>query len=350
MFSGLFRMKYRISSVAREKREGTTSCARIDADRSSMMTRSSRSYCATRLVNGACGRTSENTSAPPPNAVNSITAASRSHDERRDSDRNRGCTGVLARWTRRYNTRTRHAAARTGSICHHETYSGLRKRTRSADLPRVLLAGGRRTQQLHELLGRRVRLVPQLRRQPRRELEVVFRIPVVRRRFDRFAEFVFGAAQPGQTRVGLVFHDRLLKERGAGPEMRLCLERRLLREIDHLVISLQAVQRDEVIGERAIVFGGRRLPDDGDGVEPGFRGGIAGGSLFEATVRERGIGISDDARPPRVADQRDADEKQQHDENRAECTHVVILSDVPSLVPYLDPTLVGAGGVLPRLS
>ena len=101
MFSGLFLRKVRISSVARENRDGATSCARIDADRSSMITRSSRSNCGVLVVSCACGRTSANTSAPPATSVSTAIAASRAQDDRRDSGRKRSDTGVSRRWRRR---------------------------------------------------------------------------------------------------------------------------------------------------------------------------------------------------------------------------------------------------------
>ena len=58
MPSGFCRTKLRISSVAREKRDGRMSRAFIDAERSSMTMRSWRSYSGKRCVTEACGRTS----------------------------------------------------------------------------------------------------------------------------------------------------------------------------------------------------------------------------------------------------------------------------------------------------
>ena len=97
MFSGLFLRKVRISSVARENRDGATSWARIDAERSSMITRSSRSNCGIRVVNWACGRASANTSAPPAMSVRLVMPASRAQVERRERGRKRSVTGVSRR-------------------------------------------------------------------------------------------------------------------------------------------------------------------------------------------------------------------------------------------------------------
>ena len=86
--------------------------------------------------------------------------------------------------------------------------------------PRGLGARGGRPQQLHHLLRRGVRLLAELRRQPRGQLEVELRVPVVGRRFERLAEFFFGAAEPAEARLGRLFDDGLLEERARGPEVR----------------------------------------------------------------------------------------------------------------------------------
>ena len=86
--------------------------------------------------------------------------------------------------------------------------------------PRRLGARGGRPQQLHHLLRRSVGLLAELRREPRGQLEVELRVPVVGRRFDRLAEFLFRAAQPAEARFGRFLDDGLLEERARGPEVR----------------------------------------------------------------------------------------------------------------------------------
>jgi hypothetical protein len=171
---------------------------------------------------------------------------------------------------------------------------------------------------LHHLFRRRLRLLPQFSRQARGQLEVVLRVPVFGVRLDRLAELLFGAAEPSEPRVGLFLDDRLLEERAAGPEARRRLGRRLLREIDHLVVALHPVQGQQVVAEDACVFVGGELPHRRQRVEARLGERVLGERLIEPPLCERGVSGRDVRRPSRVADQREPRDEQQRDENRSD--------------------------------
>src|SRR5438045_8391302 len=82
--SGLRRRKFRSSAVARRERDGSTSCARIDADRSSRKTTSWRSYSGVRAASSACGRTTAKTRPAAAATPHTRTAAARVGVDRRD--------------------------------------------------------------------------------------------------------------------------------------------------------------------------------------------------------------------------------------------------------------------------
>ena len=101
-------------------------------------------------------------------------------------------------------------------------------------------ASGRRTQQLHQLFRRGLRLLAQLRRQPRRQLEVVLRVPVVRRGFDGAMKFFLGAREPAEPRLGIVFGARLLKNAQADQKCGDAASGERSAEIDRVVEALEA--------------------------------------------------------------------------------------------------------------
>ena len=217
MFSGLFLRNVRISSVARENRDGATSCARIDADRSSMMTRSSRSYCGIRVVSCACGRTSANTSAPP---ASSVSAGDRRFARPGGAARER----AEALGDRRQPPLAPQVQKPDGAGGEQDRQDLPPGRELRAEEPHALAGPARRLrarggwpQQLHQLLRRSVGLLAQLRGEPRGELEVELGVPVVGRRFDRLAELLLGAAQPAEARLGRLLDGRLLEERARRP-------------------------------------------------------------------------------------------------------------------------------------
>src|SRR5262249_51050921 len=132
-----------------------------------------------------------------------------------------------------------------------------------ADATRGLRARRGRAKQLHHLLRRGVRLLAQRVRQTGRQLEVELGVPVLGIRFDGLAELFLRAREPAETRFGRFFDEGLLEERARRPEVRGRLGGHLLREVDHLVEALQAVERPQVIADDAQVLGRDRLPDGG---------------------------------------------------------------------------------------
>ena len=185
-----------------------------------MMTRSSRSNCGHPSSSAAPAAAPARTRARRRRRARAATmAASRAQVERRDSARKRVATPARA---------GAGAAGRDTWIVQHgqrgPAASATTTRTPAGGTARAqptrrggLAPGVRRPQQLHHLLRRRLRLLAQLRREPRRQLEVVLRVPVVGRGFDRLAELLFRAAQPAEPRVGLLLDDRLLEERARRP-------------------------------------------------------------------------------------------------------------------------------------
>ena len=108
-----------------------------------------------------------------------------------------------------------------------------------------------RAQELHQLVRRDPGLLAQRGGEPCDQFVVVFRVPVVRRRFDGATEFLFGAGQPGELLLGLAVSAALRVEREAGPEVRRGGGGRVLRLLDHRVVALQAVVDPELRGDGA---------------------------------------------------------------------------------------------------
>src|SRR5439155_10178362 len=98
-----------------------------------------------------------------------------------------------------------------------------------------------RPQQLHQLAGRRLRLLAQFGREARRQLEIELGVPVVGGRFDGAAEFFFGAAQPAEPRITLLLGARLVEKRARGPEVRLRAFGRPLGFVDGLAVPLEPI-------------------------------------------------------------------------------------------------------------
>src|SRR6185436_559888 len=182
---------------------------------------------------------------------------------------------------------------------------------RSAHSPGGLRARLRRAEQLHHLLRRRLRLLPELGGQTSGELEVVLRVPVVRRGLDRLAELLFGAAQPAESRVRLLFHERFLEERAARPEARRRRDRRLLREIDDLVVALQAVERQQMVADDPRVLAGGELAQRRQRVEARLRELVLAERLIETAVSEGLIGGGDVRGPSGVADEAQTGDQQE---------------------------------------
>src|SRR5437773_3341003 len=144
-------------------------------------------------------------------------------------------------------------------------------KARSSDALGWFRAGLRlRTEQLHQLVGRGLRLLPQLCGEPRRQLEIELGIPIVRQRLDGSPEFFLGAAEPSEPRLVAFFGACLVEERRARPEMRTGSLRRALRLVDGLVEPLEAVQQPELVRDDAVVLGWKRLFGRRDAIEARF--------------------------------------------------------------------------------
>src|SRR5690242_1902440 len=76
------------------------------------------------------------------------------------------------------------------------------------------------TQELHHLIGRGLGLLPEFGGDPRDELEVVLRVPVAGRGFDRPPQLLLGSAEPAEARLRFLFDAAFLEEREARPEVR----------------------------------------------------------------------------------------------------------------------------------
>src|SRR5438876_10010348 len=112
---------------------------------------------------------------------------------------------------------------------------------RSSDALGRFRAGLRlRAEQLHQLVGRCLRLLPQLCGEPGGQLEIELGVPIVGRRLDGPPEFFLGPAQPPEPRFVALFGPRLVEERRARPEVRTGALRRALRLVDRLVEALEA--------------------------------------------------------------------------------------------------------------
>jgi hypothetical protein len=77
-----------------------------------------------------------------------------------------------------------------------------------------------RAKELHQLVGRHLRRLPQRGGEAGDELEVVFRVPVRRLGLDGAPQLFLGARQPAELLVGLPVASALRVEREAGPEVR----------------------------------------------------------------------------------------------------------------------------------
>src|SRR6185503_17139628 len=141
--------------------------------------------------------------------------------------------------------RIEHAARTIGRSCHHGANSGRRNRTSrcAAGSSRPAWEAAAAASSASAGYG----LLAQLGRQPRRQLEVELRVPVFGIFLDGLAELFLGAPEPAEARLRRFLDARLLEERARGPEMRRRFGGGALREIDHLVVAFQPVQRPEVI-------------------------------------------------------------------------------------------------------
>src|SRR5947208_4484661 len=104
--------------------------------------------------------------------------------------------------------------------------SGRRNLIAVAEGPRSSDALGRlrshlrlRPQQLHELIGRVLRLLPELGGEAAGQFIVEFRVPVVGCGFDGAAEFFFRPAEPSEPGLGILLGARLVVKGTPGPEM-----------------------------------------------------------------------------------------------------------------------------------
>ena len=205
----------------------------IDADRSSMTMRSWRSYSGKRCVDGGLGADQRQDDAAAASTCGDQHRPVASGVVRRESEPKRRAIAERRRNASRRRRWAIHRAAISGTRSAHGARSGRRNvidERRSSDMPPGPHSGARlRAQELHQLVRRDLGLLAQRGGEPCDQFVVVFRVPVVRRRFDGATEFLFGAGQPGELLLGLPVSAALRVEREAGPEVRRGLVWRLLR-------------------------------------------------------------------------------------------------------------------------
>src|SRR5262245_14999190 len=317
MPSGFCRTKFRISSVAREKRDGGMSRARIEAERSSTTIRSARSYSGNRWVTVACGRIAATAIEPTTSTPAMSTPASRTRDDRRDRPAKRGAMARRRRNARRNRRWIIQQAATSGTASAQGARSGRRKVIAARGSSDVAARPGAwarlGAQQLHQLVRRGPRLPAERRRETRDELEVVLRIPVGRLHLDGAPELLFGARQPAELFLGLAVAAALRVVREPGPEVGRGRVGRALRLLDHLVVALEPVVDPELRRDDVGVLARDQLADDGDAVEPRFGERVRGPRAIPVAGREGLVSLRDRPRPARGGDRgRARDEQQQH--------------------------------------
>src|SRR5262249_21779878 len=116
-----------------------------------------------------------------------------------------------------------------------------------------------RTQQLHQLFRRSLRLLAEFGRKPGGQLEIVLGVPIFRRSFNGPPKLSPGSRHPAKPRAALLSPPRFLEEGTTRPQVRRSGVRRALGFVDRLVVSTEAVQHPQLVGDDMIVICGEEL-------------------------------------------------------------------------------------------
>ena len=278
--SGLCCRKLRISSVAREKRDGLMSCARIDAERSSMMIRS----CALELrhpLGEQRLRTHEreHERAGGERAPTARTPASRCHVERRDRRAKRGGDrrALAPRRARSAGGRAQQATS-TGSSCHQQRESRTEEAHARRPSPTRLAGFARRRAAGAAAASAASGGVFGCLRRSAASRVVSSKSYLVSQSSGAASTALCSSSsarrQPAEPRVGLLLDAWLSRRRRSPrPEVRSAPIRATRSALlDRLVEAPEAIERRQMVGDRVVVVGGEQLPGRRDRVEPRLGG------------------------------------------------------------------------------